>query len=246
MKKIKLNKKGIVGIVIALFLIIGFGAYKYVAAENLKKEIATVKQELNTKYDEETTKYLKDNKLITADDIAFLEKKAIDVKLEENTNEVLKILNDDKIKLDTLDSKLIKSLTKKVTTKKASVLKTLKDLKASTKTEKNTKANLVKKISDLVVAKDVPGLVKNLKALELNLKDVNALKKSINKRIETTTRQYTNSNNYSSGNNSSGTTGGAGKTPKAYVPPKKGNGKCFGNCDPDIVNGPINSPDSIK
>lgn len=219
MKKFKMNKKGVIGIVVAVIVIIaGVFGYKYVQAENLKKNIDDLKIELKAKYDSDTLSYLKNKKLINKDSIAFFDKKAKDVELKTNTNKTYDILKEDKTKLDVIDSDLIKSLTTKVNDKKAAVLKDVKALKASTKDEKNKKTAITKSINELVVAKDVPGLVKNLKALDLNLKDTNSLKSTIDKRIDkeqtaansAVPANYSgSSSNYSSGSYSSG---GSGKS----------------------------------
>lgn len=202
---------------IAIIVVIaGFGAYKYLQAENLKNDIANVKTEIkSTMISDHDLKYLKDNQLINADQVKIIDNAKSMMARNDKTKTYLKDLNTSEYKLfKLLNNDLIISLTKKVNDAKASQIKALNSLKVSTKAEKDNKAKYLKVLNDLKVGTALDDLIKNNQALVANQKSINTLNKTIKNRVAKEKAAAQAVADYSS-NNYSGNTNSGGNTTKA-------------------------------
>jgi hypothetical protein len=178
------NKKIVVPVIILAVLVIGFFGFKFIEAENLKRDVSNTKVEITTlSIKEDDLKYLVDKKLITKENQDFVINANKEVLSDKIDNVYLDSLKATKTKLEGLNKQLVTDLTKKVNDTKASQEKGLKAIKVSAKAEKDNRAKYNKVLTDLKLGNNISSLVLNLKTLDSSSKDIASLNKIVSDRV---------------------------------------------------------------
>jgi hypothetical protein len=183
MIKIK-NKKIFIPVIVLAVLVIGFFGFKFIEAENLKRDVSNTKVEITTlSIKEDDLKYLDDKKLITKENQDLVISANKEVLSDKIDNVYLDSLKATKTKLEGLNKQLVTDLTKKVNDTKASQEKSLKAIKVSAKAEKDNATKYSKVLTDLKLGNNISSLVLNLKTLDSSSKDIASLNKIVSDRV---------------------------------------------------------------